>query len=132
MTFNIFHIVYVTILFFVLNGCSVEMVFILWYSLGLFSLRTLHSHIGFILLTLELLTIITIALSLLFILKNRIELSFFFLILCLIVGEAYLGLSLLVISSRFQKKEILSLSLVQLVNLIKTNYLVILKIPTRN
>ena len=75
-------------------------------------LRTLHSHIRFMLLTLELLTMITIALALISILKNSIELSFFFLILCLIVGEACLGLSLLVIGARFQKKEILSLSLV--------------------
>ena len=132
MTFNIFHILYVTILFFVLNGSSAEIVFILWYSLGLFSLSTLHSHIRFILLTLELLTIITIALRLLFILKNVIELSFFFLILCLIVGEACLGLSLLVIGSRLQKKEILSLSLVQPTNFIKTTYQVILKISFRN
>ena len=48
----------------------------------------------------------------LFLIKNIFELRFFFLILCLIVGEACLGLSLIVIGSRFQKKELLSLSLI--------------------
>ena len=63
------------------------------------------------LLILELITLIILGLIIFLITKIGLEFRFLFLFLCLVVGEARLGLSLIVISSRFQKKELLSLNL---------------------
>lgn len=112
MIFNLLYYLYATLIFFILNGSTIEIIFLLWYIRRMCILRKLHSHVRFILLTLELISVISIGLILIFLLKNTIELRFFFLILCLIVGEACLGLRLIVIGARFQKKELLSLSLI--------------------
>ena len=112
MNFNLFQYLYLVIVFFILRASSIEIIFFTWYSIRVVILAKLYSHIRFILLILEIISLITIGLTLVFMLKSLTEPTFFFLLLCLIVGEACLGLSLIIISSRFQKKELISLSLV--------------------
>ena len=112
MMFNLSYHVCIVIIFFILNGASLEIIFLLWFIRGILILIKLYSHISYILLTLELLSIISICLIIILLIKSSMELRFFFLLLCLIVGEACLGIRLIVIRSRFQKKELLSLSLI--------------------
>ena len=104
---NIFLII---ILFFII-GRSFETIFVLWYFFRFLLLLKIYSHIRFILLTLELITLIRLILLLVTIIKSGIEIRFFFFFLCLIVGEARLGLRLIVMRSRFQRTELTSLNL---------------------
>merc|ERR1712226_1417142 len=71
----------------------------------------IYSHIGFILLILEVRSCILIVLILFLIFKSLIDFRFFFFFLCLIVGEARLGLSLIVFRSRIYRKELKILTL---------------------
>jgi len=112
MTFNLFKYAYLLIVFLILTGSRIDIIFLTWYAVRVLLLSKLYSHIRFILLVLEIFSIISISLVLILILKNSLELTFFFLLLCLLVGEACLGLSLIVINSRFQKKELISFRLV--------------------
>ena len=93
-------------------GTSLEIIYWLWYILSFFLIFRVYSHVRFILLILELITIISLALILYFLLKTGFEFRFLFLFLCIVVGEARLGLSLIIISSRIQVHEIISLNLV--------------------
>ena len=108
MKLNILRILFFIIIFFSLNGCANEFLIYLWYFFRFILLSKLYSHIGIILILLEIISLISLALLLIIITNLKIRLRFFFLFLCLIVGEASLGLRLLVISSRFQSKELLS------------------------
>ena len=93
-------------------GSSLEIIYWLWYILSFFLIFRVYSHVRFILLILELITIISLALMLYFILKTGFEFRFLFLFLCIVVGEARLGLSLIVFSSRIQVYELISLNLI--------------------
>ena len=92
-------------------GTSLEIIYWLWYILSFFLIFRIYSHVRFILLILELITIISLALVFYFLLKTGLEIRFLFLFLCLVVGEASLGLSLIVIRSRIQAYELISLNL---------------------
>lgn len=113
MKFNYFYIIIINLffIFILILGRSLEIVFLVWYIVSFILLTKLYSHIRYILLILELITLITLSLIILLILKTGLEFRFLFLFLCLVVGEASLGLSLIVISSRFQNTELLSLNL---------------------
>lgn len=114
MKFNYIYFIFFTILFvsMLILGGSLEIIFFIWYLLGFIIIIKLYSHVRYILLVLEVLTLITLTLIIYFILKTGLEFRFLYLFLCLIVGEARLGLSLLIISSRFQRIELLSLNLI--------------------
>jgi hypothetical protein len=60
---------------------------------------------------LEILSLLSLSLLLLIILKVNFEISLLFLFLCLIVGEARIGLRLIIFSSRNQSIELLSLNI---------------------
>ena len=110
--FNLFlKLIFIVFIFFIILGGPCEIIFIFWYSLGFSLLLKIYSHISYILLILELLTLVMLRLLIFSILKLGIELRFLFLCLCLVVGEASLGLRLMIIRSRFQRKELLSLNL---------------------
>ena len=114
MKFNYIYFIFFTIFIIgiLILGGSLEIIFFVWYFLRFIIVVKLYSHIRYILLVLEVLTLITIALIIYFILKMGLEFRFIYLFLCLVVGEARLGLSLLIISSRFQRIELLSLNLI--------------------
>ena len=98
-------------LLFIIIGLSLELFFISWIFYSLFLLVRLYSHLRFILLILELLTLTSLILIIFLTLKSGLELRFLFLFLCFAVGEAALGLRLLVITSRFQSTELISLNI---------------------
>ena len=75
-------------------------------------LAKLYSHVRFMLLALEVTSLISIALILFIIMKNGLPYRIFFLFLCLAVGEAIIGLRLLVFSSRIEAKELTSITIV--------------------
>ena len=93
-------------------GASLDIIYWVWFFSSFLIIFRVYSHVRFILLILELLTIISLALVLYFLLKSGLEIRFIFLFLCLVVGEASLGLSLIVISSRIQSYELISLNLI--------------------
>jgi len=110
--FNLFFkLIFIVLIFFIILGRPCEVIFIFWYGLGFILLLKIYSHISYILLVLELLTLVMLRLLIFSILKFGLELRFLFLCLCLVVGEASLGLSLIIMRSRFQRKELLSLNL---------------------
>ena len=113
MGFNYIYIIGFTLLIILLIifGASLEIIYWLWYILSFFLIFRVYSHVRFILLILELITIISLALILYFLLKTGLEFRFLFLFLCIVVGEARLGLSLIVIRSRIQAYELISLNL---------------------
>lgn len=92
-------------------GGSLDSIYLMWFSLTIILLIRLYSHLRFILLILELITVIFLILLLFLGVVSGFELRFLFLFLCLAVGEACLGLGLLVITSRFQTAEIIRLNL---------------------
>ena len=93
-------------------GVSLEIVYCLWYRIRIYILIRIYNHLTYILLILEVITIISLILLLLIFLKIGINNRFLFLFLCLVVGEAVLGLSLLIINTRFQSIELISLNLI--------------------
>ena len=90
---------------------SKEIIFFFWYGILLTIFIRVYSHLRFILIILELITLITLRFILFIIRTSLLELRFLFLFLCLAVGEAALGLRLLILSSRFQSREFLSFNL---------------------
>ena len=93
-------------------GASLDIIYWVWFFSSFIIIFRVYSHVRFILLILELVTIISLALVLYFLLKSGLEIRFLFLFLCLVVGEASLGLSLIVIRSRVQSYELISLNLI--------------------
>lgn len=113
MNFNInFGILTIVIIILSILGASLEIIYLVWYTLSFIIIFRVYSHIRFILLILELVGIITLALVLYFLFKTGVEIRFLFLFLCIIVGEARLGLSLIILRSRNQSNELVSLNLI--------------------
>merc|ERR1712018_637985 len=112
MIFRIYLYFYIFTIFFIFNRIPIEIILLIWYFRRILFFIKINSHISFMLLSLELISVISLTLISLLLLKKLIEVRFFFLFICLLVGEACLGLRLIVISSRFQKKELISLSII--------------------
>ena len=113
MNFNInFGVLTIVIMLLSILGASLEIIYLIWYTLSFIIIFRIYSHIRFILLVLELVSIITLALVLYFLFKSGVEIRFLFLFLCIIVGEARLGLRLIILSSRNQSNELISVNLV--------------------
>ena len=70
-----------------------------------------YNHITILLLYLEILTIIFLVILLYVIFLSGLNMRVLFIFLCIIVGEAILGLRLLVLNSRHQSKELQCLNL---------------------
>merc|ERR1712061_818989 len=97
---------------FILNISPIEGLLLSWFAFLIVLVSKIYSHIGFILLILEVRSCIFIVLILFLIFKSLMDFRFFFFFLCLIVGEARLGLSLIVYRSRIYRKELKILRLV--------------------
>ena len=72
----------------------------------------LYSHVRFMLLALEVVSLISMRLVLFIVIKNFVSYRIFFLFLCLVVGEAMIGLRLLVMRSRVEAKELRSIVII--------------------
>merc|ERR1712048_503079 len=104
-----FLIIFFSNCIFILNISPIEGLLLSWFAFLIVLVSKIYSHIGFILLILEVRSCILIVL--IFIFKSLIDFRFFFFFLCLIVGEARLGLSLIVFRSRIYRKELKILTL---------------------
>merc|ERR1711934_455285 len=102
-----FLIIFFSNCIFILNISPIEGLLLSWFTFLIVLVSKIYSHIGFILLILEVRSCILIVL----IFKSLIDFRFFFFFLCLIVGEARLGLSLIVFRSRIYRKELKILTL---------------------
>jgi len=112
MIFKFYYFLFIYLLFFNLIGGDFSSIYIIWYIIRFLLLAKLYSHVRFMLLALEVTSLISIALILFIIMKNGLPYRIFFLFLCLAVGEAIIGLRLLVFSSRIEAKELTSITIV--------------------
>ena len=69
----------------------------------------LYSHVSFIILSLEILSLVSMVVIIFLITKLCISYRFFFFFLCFLVGEAVMGLRLLVARSRISSNELSSI-----------------------
>merc|ERR1739849_25329 len=99
-----FLIIFFSNCIFILNISPIEGLLLSWFAFLIVLVSKIYSHIGFILLILEVRSCILIVLILFLIFKSLIDFRFFFFSLCLIVGESRLGLSLIVFRSRIYRK----------------------------
>jgi len=111
MIFNIHCYFFSVIILSNLFNINVLIVFSSWLIIRFFIVVKLYRHISFILLAMELMSLITIIVVAVLLRKSSLSVAFFFFYICFVVGEAILGLRLLVIRSRLRSKELSSLTL---------------------
>jgi len=95
----------VSIRYFFMNRNFI-IVYFIWRVIIYVIILNKYNHITILLLYLEILTIILLVILLYVIFLSGLNMRVLFIFLCIIVGEAILGLRLLVLNSRHQSKEL--------------------------
>ena len=77
MIFRIYLYLYIFTIFFIFNRIPIEIILLIWYFRRILFFIKINSHISFILLSLELISVISLTLISLLLLKKLIEVRFF-------------------------------------------------------